>query len=92
MPLKQKNCEHLEGLVPSKVHGKVCEECVKTGDQWVHLRTCEECGVSLCCDSSPNQHATKHFESLGHCVVSSAEHGEHWAWCYEHKEIKMYLP
>jgi hypothetical protein len=36
-----------------------CDECVKTGDSWVHLRTCQTCGVTLCCDSSPNRHATR---------------------------------
>ncbi|MEM9328180.1 MAG: UBP-type zinc finger domain-containing protein, partial [Bacteroidota bacterium] len=47
------------------------------------------CGVTLCCDSSPNTHMTKHFHSHGHPVVTSAEPGEHWAWCYEDKQIKM---
>ena len=34
--------------------------CVKIGARWVHLRTCQTCGVTLCCDSSPNRHASKH--------------------------------
>ena len=37
-----------------------CEECVKIGARWVHLRTCQQCGATLCCDSSPNRHASKH--------------------------------
>ena len=39
---------------------RICEECVKTGDRWVHLRTCQTCGATLCCDASPNRHASRH--------------------------------
>src|SRR5438552_102380 len=53
-----------------------CEECVKIGAGWVHLRTCQECGVTLCCDSSPNQHASRHARSSKHRVIASAEPGE----------------
>ncbi len=91
--LKAKNCEHLEAFVSSgerkEPKAYECEECVKTGDRWVHLRTCQTCGATLCCDSSPNTHMTKHFHAHGHPVVISAEPNERWAWCYEHKEIKM---
>jgi RNA polymerase sigma factor (sigma-70 family) len=54
-------CAHLEGINEIKQpEVRVCELCVQTGSPWVHLRTCQECGVTLCCDSSPNRHATKH--------------------------------
>lgn len=59
-----------------------CEECLRSGDRWVHLRICMECGHVGCCDSSPNRHATAHFHALGHPVVRSFEPGETWAWCY----------
>ena len=59
-----------------------CEVCVKIGAGWVHLRTCQECGVTLCCDSSPNQHASKHARSSKHRVIASAEPGERWLYCY----------
>ena len=59
-----------------------CSECVKIASRWVHLRTCRACGVTLCCDSSPNQHMTKHARSTGHPVVASAEPGERWMYCY----------
>jgi hypothetical protein len=36
----------------------------------------------LCCDSSPNQHASKHAAASGHPIVSSLEPGEDWSWCY----------
>lgn len=61
---------------------RVCEECVKTGSGWMHLRTCQTCGVTLCCDSSPNKHATKHARTTEHPLVASAERGERWLYCY----------
>ncbi|MGD1844124.1 MAG: UBP-type zinc finger domain-containing protein [Salibacteraceae bacterium] len=83
MPFKQKVCEHLESLQPLPEKGEVCEACVATGGHWVHLRTCVSCGATLCCDSSPNQHARGHFESHGHPIILSAEPGENWAYCYQ---------
>ncbi len=86
MSFKVKSCDHLKSVdfedslpVPSEYQ---CEECVKTGDTWVHLRKCVECGVVLCCDDSPNQHARKHFHASEHPVIISAEPNERWAWCY----------
>ena len=58
-----------------------CAECVKIGASWVDLRTCQECGVTHCCDSSRNRHATKHARASGHPVVASAESGERWLYC-----------
>jgi hypothetical protein len=59
-----------------------CEDCLKTGDSWVHLRICLVCGHVGCCDQSKNQHATKHFHASGHPIVRSIEPGEDWRWCY----------
>jgi hypothetical protein len=77
------SCDHLEAITTVK-HAKrhECEECIKTGDGWVNLRTCQTCGATLCCDSSPNRHATRHAQASGHPVVASAEPGEHWLYCY----------
>jgi len=76
-------CSHIAGITSVK-HEKryVCEECVKTGDRWVHLRTCQSCGVTLCCDNSPNRHATRHANESSHPVIASAEPGERWLYCY----------
>jgi ubiquitin-hydrolase Zn-finger-containing protein len=76
-------CSHLEAITSVK-HAKhrECAECVKIDAQWVHLRTCQECGSTLCCDSSPNQHASKHARAIGHPVIASAEAGERWLYCY----------
>jgi len=76
-------CAHIGGIDTVK-HARqhACEECVKSGAHWVHLRTCQSCGVTLCCDSSPNRHASKHARSNGHPVIASAEPGERWLYCY----------
>ncbi|MGH9203021.1 MAG: UBP-type zinc finger domain-containing protein [Vicinamibacterales bacterium] len=75
-------CEHLRALADVKVGGRSCEECVKTGDSWVHLRTCQSCGRTLCCDSSPNRHSRRHAMKDGHTVFASAEPGERWVYCF----------
>jgi len=59
-----------------------CTDCLALGDSWVHLRLCLGCGFVGCCDSSPNQHATGHFEETGHPLIQSFERGEDWVWCY----------
>ena len=76
-------CQHIASIqeVKQAKHHE-CEECVKTGSRWVHLRTCQSCGVTLCCDSSLNRHASKHARDSGHPVICSAEPGERWLYCY----------
>jgi len=76
-------CAHLTAITTVKQpQRRLCDECVKIGAQWVHLRTCQECGATLCCDNSPNRHATKHARASGHPVIASAEPGERWLYCY----------
>ncbi len=79
-------CHHFEKLEPvPSVHAsyaKGCEECVKMGSDWVHLRECLVCGHVGCCDSSPNTHATKHFQATRHPVMRSVEPGDAWGWCF----------
>lgn len=84
------NCEHFDPTTLKTADELVCQECVKTGDSWVHLRTCQTCGGTHCCDSSSNQHATKHFMATEHPVVISAEPGEQWAWCYVDEQFIRY--
>lgn len=76
-------CEHLDQVrfveAPGEIAG--CEECLKIGDRWVHLRMCQTCGKIGCCDSSPNQHASRHAMEAGHPVMRSVEPGEDWSWC-----------
>lgn len=75
-------CEHLGEVREATPRASGCEECLKTGDAWVHLRLCEACGHVGCCDSSPNRHATKHFHATRHPVIKSFEPGEAWGYCY----------
>ena len=76
-------CSHLDAIASIKqAKHRQCEECMKIGGQWVHLRTCQECGATLCCDDSPNRHATAHARASGHPVIASAEPGERWLFCY----------
>ncbi len=76
------NCTHLDQIKINKTNQHVCEDCVKTGDTWVHLRLCLTCGHVGCCDSSKNKHATKHFQATSHPLIRSIEPGERWMWCY----------
>lgn len=76
-------CEHIEAIDnPLRPKRQQCDECVQIGARWVHLRTCQQCGGTRCCDSSPNQHASKHARASGHPVIASAEPGERWLYCY----------
>jgi hypothetical protein len=89
--MSEQVCSHLAAISAVK-HAKrrVCEECVKIDAKWVHLRTCQECGVTLCCDSSPNRHATAHAHASSHPVLASAEPGERWLYCYPHEQMASY--
>lgn len=76
-------CSHLDQVKvdrPSKVAG--CEDCLAIGGRWLHLRVCRTCGRVGCCDSSPNRHASKHARAEGHPIVTSAEPGEDWSYCF----------
>ena len=75
-------CGHLDRVIDVAPTSTGCEECLRVGDRWRHLRLCLSCGHVGCCDSSKNRHATKHFWSSQHPIVSSLEPGENWRWCY----------
>lgn len=84
-------CEHIRHIGKIKEPKEyVCEECIKIDGDWMHLRTCQTCGVTLCCDSSPNTHMTQHYHETGHPVVISAEPGEKWLWCYKDEVFAEY--
>ena len=91
MLVKDPPCTHL-GTIKSvrRAKRRECDECVKSGSQWVHLRTCQECGATLCCDSSPNRHASKHAQASGHPVIASAEPEERWLYCYPDDSFAEY--
>ncbi|MDQ3862292.1 MAG: UBP-type zinc finger domain-containing protein [Actinomycetota bacterium] len=81
-PFQRRRCSHtsqINDVVPS---ARGCEDCLKTGDTWVHLRECLICGHVGCCDQSPNRHATAHFHATRHPIIKSLEPGEDWRYCY----------
>ncbi len=80
------SCEHIGHVKPLPPKTQGCEECLKSGSSWVHLRLCLTCGHVGCCDSSPNRHATKHFQHSHHPVIASFEPDERWAWCFVDEE------
>lgn len=86
-------CTHLDQVqiteLPESTEG--CEECLKTGDPWLHLRICLTCGKVGCCDDSPNRHATAHAREDDHPLIRSLEPGEDWSWCYI-DDLPMLLP
>jgi hypothetical protein len=77
-------CEHAAQAVLREVArpARGCEDCMKTGGRWVHLRACLTCGHIGCCDNSPNRHASAHYHASKHPIITSAEPGETWCWCY----------
>jgi Zn-finger in ubiquitin-hydrolases and other protein len=76
-------CSHLDAAHDVTPSADGCEDCLRTGDSWVHLRVCQTCGHTGCCDNSPNRHATAHFRAhTEHPLVRSFEPGENWWWCY----------
>ena len=75
-------CGHLKQIRTVFPSADGCEDCLRTGDSWVHLRICLTCGHTGCCDSSKNKHATAHFQECAHPVIKSLERGEDWAWCF----------
>ena len=80
-------CKHftqISEVIPS-AHG--CEDCLQTGDRWVHLRLCMTCGHVGCCDNSKNKHATRHFHTTGHPIIKSYEPDEDWLWCFPDQEF-----
>ena len=75
-------CRHRKEIRDVRPDGPGCAECLARGDGWVHRRMCLTCGAQRCCDSSPNQHASRHAAATGHAIARSMEPGEDWQWCY----------
>ncbi len=90
MAFPNDTCPHLLAITAVTLpKRRECEECVKIGADWIHLRTCQECGLTLCCDSSPNQHASKHARASGHPVIAWSAN-ERWLYCYPDEAFAEY--
>jgi hypothetical protein len=76
-------CGHLDQIREVTPSADGCEDCLRTGSQWVHLRLCLSCGHVGCCDQSSGRHATGHWKATSHPIIRSFERGEDWAWCFE---------
>lgn len=76
------SCEHLAAIRAVTPTADGCEDCLKTGDAWVHLRLCKSCGHVGCCDNSVTRHASNHYQASRHPVIESFEQGEVWGFCY----------
>ncbi len=75
---QQDQCEHIaEADLEKSGNTEGCEECEKTGSDWVHLRLCLTCGHVGCCDASRNKHGTKHFKDTMHPAIRSLNQENH---------------
>lgn len=91
--MAEETCSHIEAITSVKQTKRhECEDCVKIGSRWLHLRICQTCNATLCCDSSPNRHATKHAAANNHPVIASAEPGERWLYCYPDDTFAEFNP
>ncbi|HEX4224276.1 MAG TPA: UBP-type zinc finger domain-containing protein [Pseudonocardiaceae bacterium] len=78
----------LPGIDPTVApSGNGCVECDAAGGWWVHLRRCTQCGHIGCCDTSPEQHASKHAKQTGHPFIRSFEPNEAWFWNFDTEEF-----
>ena len=75
-------CSHMGQAANVTPSSSGCEECIKMGAEWINLRICLVCGYVACCESSPHQHANKHYHSSGHPLIQSFNPGERWIYCY----------
>jgi len=50
--LQGQQCSHIDEIREVEASAQGCEDCLKTGDTWVHLRKCLTCGYVGCCDQS----------------------------------------
>jgi uncharacterized UBP type Zn finger protein len=85
--LTEEDCTHLDMIQVVEPSAAGCEDCMRMGKSWVHLRICLICGHVGCCDNSPGQHATKHYQETGHGLIQSFEPGQEWIWCYAEESL-----
>ena len=76
------SCTHKDHIhfvePPEDIAG--CEECLKSGDRWVHLRMCQSAARSAAATlAEPARERARAREA--HPVLRSVEPGEDWSWC-----------
>lgn len=78
-------CTHAREILEVEHPLDICEECTLSGTTWSTLRQCLTCGGTLCCDSSPQRHMSRHHGATGHPLMRSVRlPGESWTWCFIH--------
>jgi uncharacterized UBP type Zn finger protein len=85
-------CSHFDQIHAVTPSANGCEECLLTGDTWVHLRLCLTCGHVGCCDDSKNKHASRHYRTSSHPIIQSFEPGEEWGFCFVDQEFFETMP
>jgi uncharacterized UBP type Zn finger protein len=75
-------CRHVDQVQAVEPNTDGCEECLKTGGQWVNLRLCLICGHVGCCDDSPGKHASAHYGDTSHPIVQLGVEGHEEWWCF----------
>ena len=78
IPQEWDSREH-DGTIRAVTPGSLgCEECLASGDPWLHLRLCRTCGHVGCCDESLNRHASRHYVDTGHPIIEGYYPPEGW--------------
>ena len=75
-------CSHLGTIRKVTPSALGCEECLKTGDVWLHLRVCRDVRPCRLLRPPKNKHATKHFHRSKHPIIEGYDPPEGWGWCY----------
>ncbi len=85
-------CTHLDTVREVTPSAEGCEDCLRTGDRWVHLRICQSCGhVGLLRQlAQPARHRPLR-RPPDHPIIRSFEPGEDWWWCYQ-DELAFEVP
>ncbi|MDF1558040.1 MAG: hypothetical protein P1P80_07675 [ANME-2 cluster archaeon] len=84
-------CTHTDQIREVEPSAQGYEECLKSGDTWVHLRMCLTCGHVGCCDLSKNSMRPNTFMrptilSCSHLRKVRTGGGALWMLCtFEHQ-------
>lgn len=77
----------IDGIDPMVApSGSGCADCEAVRGWWFHLRRCAQCGRIGCCDSSPEQHASRHAREQHHPWIQSYEPGEDWYYNFDDQQ------
>ena len=81
-PAMAKHCSHLAGIRDVTPSALGCEECLKTGDVWLHLRLCRMLRPCRLLRRFAEQARHQAFPRHGHPIIEGYDPPEGWGWCY----------